>query len=398
VGPVAGVGILNSQLTIVHLTTVPISLVYLLGHLRAQVMAGHLVHVISSPGPELERFCLEAGAAPHAVKIPRQIDPLGDLCALVRLSRELRRINPDVVHAHTPKAGLLGMIAAWRAGVPVRLYHCHGLRYETASGVKRRVLQAAEKAACGFASQVLTVSESMRRLMVAEELCPEAKLQVPGHGSIGGVDAEDRFRPANPSQREAARRSLGIPVDALVLGFVGRLVRDKGIVELFRAWRSLRDRMPNLHWLVVGPFEEGDPIPAEVRASMRSDDHVHLTGLDWDTPRLFGAMDVLALPSYREGFPVVVLEAGAMEIPVVASRATGCADSVVDGVTGALVEIGDSGQLEEELARYLEDAALRRAHGKAARQRVLSHFQPGRLHQAVLSLYATALAKERQGP
>ncbi|MCM3875648.1 MAG: glycosyltransferase family 4 protein [Thermoanaerobaculia bacterium] len=375
----------------VHLTTVPISLAYLAGHITAQVKAGYRVHVISSPGPDLERFCSELGAVAHPVEVPRQIHISRDLRALSDILGELHRIAPDVVHAHTPKAGLLGVIAAWLLRVPLRIYHCHGLRFETATSLTRRILRETERTACGLATLVLTVSESMRRLMVTEGLCPEAKVRVPLQGSIGGVDAEGRFRPAEPAVREAARRACGIPVEARVLGFVGRLVRDKGIVEIFQAWRALRARMPDLHWLVVGPFEDGDPIPPDIVAGMCEDERVHLTGLEWNTPRMFGAMDVLALPSYREGFPVVLLEAAAMELPVVASRATGCADAVVDGATGALVGVGDAVELEQALARYLEDAALRRAHGQAARRRVLADFRPEHMHLAVQRLYEAAL-------
>jgi glycosyltransferase involved in cell wall biosynthesis len=380
---------------VVHLTTVPISLAYLVGHLRHQVQAGYRVHVISSPGPELERFCAESGAEAHRVEISRPLDPLRDVLALGRIVGVLRRLRPDIVHAHTPKAGLLGMIAARLVNVPVRIYHCHGLRYETARGPMRHLLRATEKTACRLASQVLTVSASLKAIMLEEGLCSAPKLHVPLHGSIGGVEAETRFVPATPAARAAVRRSLGIPAAAPVLGFVGRLVRDKGIVELFEAWRALRARMEDLHWLVVGPFEANDPVPEEVASAMRSDPRVHLVGLDWDTPRLFSAMDVLALPSYREGFPVVVLEAAAMGLPVVASRATGCCDAVTDGVTGTLVALRAVDELEAALARYLDGDLLRRAHGEAARARVLREYRPHELHRAVQDIYDAALASAR---
>lgn len=384
--------------TVVHLTTVPFSLAFLAGHLRSQVSAGYQVHVISSPGPELGAFAGEAGASIHAIEIPRQIDPMNDLRALGRILVELRRIGPDIVHAHMPKAGLLGMIAARLLRIPVRIYHCHGLRYETARGARRRLLQATERTACRMATRVLTVSASLRALMVAERLCDAAKLEVLLAGSIGGVDAEVRFTPRGEAGRHAARASLGIPDSARVIGFVGRLVRDKGIVELFHAWRALAARMPDLHWLAVGPFEAGDPVPDDVVAAMRADRRVHLVGLDWDTPRLFSAMDVLALPSYREGFPVVVLEGSAMGLPIVASRATGCRDAVIDGVTGSLVSTGNAAELEAALARYLEDADLRTTHGQAGREHVLRNYRPEHLQRAVQRVYETALAVARGRP
>jgi glycosyltransferase involved in cell wall biosynthesis len=382
----------DARATVVHLTAVPISLAYVSGHLRSQVEAGYRVHVISSPGPDLEKFCSESGAIAHPVEIPRPIDPVGDLRSLRQIVAKVRRIRPDIVHAHTPKAGLLGMTAARLLRTPVRIYHCHGLRYETTRGATRLLLKAAERVTCGLASKVLTVSPSLQAFMLEEGLCPPAKLAMPLRGSIGGVDAEVRFRPASEADRAAARRSLGIPVEARVIGFVGRLVREKGIVELFEAWQRLRRRMVDLHWLVVGPFEEGDPVPRSVASAMRSDPRVHLVGLSWDTPRFFSAMDVVALPSYREGFPVVVLEAAAMALPVVASRATGCADAVVHGVTGVLVETREDADLETALSGYLEDPALRRAHGEAARARVLRDYRPEELHRAIRDIYEAALA------
>jgi glycosyltransferase involved in cell wall biosynthesis len=377
--------------TVVHLTTVPISLAYLVGHLRSQVEAGYQVHVISSAGADLDRFCAESGALAHSVEIPRPLQPTRDVVALSRVVATLRRIRPDIVHAHTPKAGLLGMIAARLLNVPVRIYHCHGLRYETARGPTRLMLRAAERTACSLATRVLTVSESLKAFMLGEGLCAASKLHVPLQGSIGGVDAEVRFKPAGRGVRDDVRQSLAIPAEARVIGFVGRLVRDKGVVELFEAWKHLRARMKNLHWLVVGPFEENDPVPDDVASAMRSDPRVHLRGLDWDTPRLFSAMDVLALPSYREGFPVVVLEAAAMGLPVVASRATGCGDAVKDGVTGTLVATGSVDELVAALERYLEDDIVRRAHGEAARARVLRDYRPQQLHEAVQQIYDAAL-------
>jgi glycosyltransferase involved in cell wall biosynthesis len=379
--------------TVVHLTTVPFSLAYLAGHLRSQVQAGYDVHVISSPGPELELFAASSGAHVHAVEIPRPIDPVNDVRALSRVLLALRRLHPDVVHAHTPKAGLLGMIAARALGVPVRIYHCHGLPFETARGAKRLVLYAAERTACSLASRVLTVSASLREVIIRARLCAPSRIDVPVKGSIGGVDAATRFRPAAPAARRAARCALGVPEDARVIGFVGRLVRDKGIVELVQAWRALSARMADLHWVVVGPFEENDAVPEAVVAAMRSDPRIHLVGVDWDTPRLFAAMDVVALPSYREGFPVVALEAAAMGLPIVASRATGCVDAVEDGVTGTLVTVGSPGELESALARYLDDPALRQAHGEAARARAVREYDPERLHAAVQALYDAALGR-----
>ena len=293
---------------------------FMTGHVPALRAAGWDVRLVSGPGPELAPFAAQVGAPAHPVALEREIRPLSDLRALLELLALLRRLRPELVHASTPKAGLFGMLAAWLLRGPVRVYHCHGLRYETARGPLRLVLAAAERVACGLSTQVLAVSGSLAEALVARGLAPAAKVTVLHLGSVSGVEAAHRFVPASPAARRAARARLGIPPEARVLGFVGRVVRDKGIPELWQAWLALREALPDLHWLLVGPVEDGDPVPPEVLAGLRADPRVHLTGQDEDTPPLFAAMDVVALPSFREGFGLVTAEAGAMGLPVVASR------------------------------------------------------------------------------
>lgn len=360
---------------------------FMTGHVPALRAAGWDVRLVSGPGPELAPFAAQVGAPAHPVALEREIRPLSDLRALLELLALLRRLRPELVHASTPKAGLFGMLAAWLLRVPVRVYHCHGLRYETARGPLRLVLAAAERVACGLATQVLAVSGSLAEALVARGLAPAAKVTVLHLGSVSGVDAAHRFVPAPPAARRAARARLGIPPEARVLGFVGRVVRDKGIPELWQAWLALRQALPDLHWLLVGPVEDGDPVPPEVLAGLRADPRVHLTGQDEDTPPLFAAMDVVALPSFREGFGLVTAEAGAMGLPVVASRVTGIVDAVVDGETGTLVPAGDEASLAAALRRYLTDPALAARHGAAARARVLRDYPPAALEAALVERY-----------
>ncbi|MCM2333369.1 MAG: glycosyltransferase family 4 protein [Anaeromyxobacteraceae bacterium] len=358
------------------------------GHVRRLRGAGWDVRLVSGDGPELAPFAARTGAPAHPIPLlEREIRPRADLRAFLGLLSLLRRLRPDLVHASTPKAGLLGMVAAWLLRVPARVYHCHGLRYETSRGLLRAVLWGAERTACALATRVLAVSGSLADALVARGLCAEEKLEVLHRGSVSGVDAQGRFVPAPPEARRAARRRLGLPEDARVLGFVGRVVRDKGVPVLWEAWRALREALPDLHWVLVGPVEAGDPVTPEVLAAMRADPRVHLLGQDEDTPPLLAAMDVVALPSWREGFGLVVAEAGAMGLPVVATRVTGIVDAVADGEAGALVPPGDAAALAAALRRYLEDPALSARHGAAGRARVLRDFEPAALEQALLERY-----------
>jgi glycosyltransferase involved in cell wall biosynthesis len=285
------------------------------------------------------------------------------------------------------------MIAAWVYGARVRVYHMRGLPLMGAAGWKRRLLWSTEWVACRLAHRVICVSHSVRAEAVAAGVCPPGKITVLLGGSGNGVDAAGRFDPerqGEPVQREVRAR-FGIPGEATVVGFVGRIVRDKGVVELATAWRELRSSHPDAHLLLVGPFEPQDPVPEETERLLRDDPRVHLAGMDWDTPPLYAAMDVVALPTYREGFPNVPLEAAAMGLPVVATRVPGCIDAVADGGTGLLVTPRDPEALREALARYLDDPGLRRGHGAAARARVLLEFRQEAIWEAIYREYCSLL-------
>jgi glycosyltransferase involved in cell wall biosynthesis len=360
---------------------------------------GFEIHAISSPGADLHRFGEWESVPVHPVDMVRgHISPLRDLLALISLWRQLRLLEPDIVDAHTLKAGLLGMVAAWWAAVPVRIYHIHGV-FETAKGHRRWLSRWSDRLACRLASQVLCVSRSVRRTVVEAGLCAANHAKVLLDGSINGVDAERQFNPSlvGYRARAATRYKYGISRDALVIGYVGRVVRDKGIGELVAAWSVLRDQFPTAHLLMVGPFEAHNPVLPAAERVLREDSRVHLTGMDWDTAPLYAAMDVIALPTYREGFPTVVLEAGAMGLPVVATRVTGCVDAVEDGITGTLVPPGDASALSRALSVYLRDRSLRDAHGGAGRNRVLRRFRPAAMHAALLQEYTALLTTRAEG-
>lgn len=380
---------------LVHVTTAPQTLWFLQGQVGYLKRQGVEVVALSSPGELLDRFAAQEQIRVHGLEMARRITPLRDVIATVRLWRWLREVRPDVVDAHTPKGGLLGMLGARLAGVPVRIYHMHGLPFMTANGVKRRLLRWAEKISCLLAHQVFCVSASLRDAAVAEGLCAPAKMAVVHHGSINGVAAETSFNPARfgEAARAASRAAHGIPCDARVVGYVGRVVRDKGLVELIEAWQVLRAEFPELHLLVVGTAEPQDPLPPETDRLMRTDARVHLTGFVWDTASLYSAMDLVALPTYREGFGLVAIEAAAMGLPVVATLVPGCVDAVQDGVTGTLVPSRDAPALAGAIRRYLRDPELRRRHGRAGRARAVQDFGQQAIWEALYAEYARLLSR-----
>ena len=378
---------------LLHITTVPESLAFLKGQIRHFKEYGFHVDIASSPGNALVEFAESEGVKAFGIPISRAIAPIRDLVSVFRLWRMMRRARPVMVHAHFPKGGLLGMVAAWLARVPIRIYHVRGLRYASSKGLKRRLLQWTEIASCALAHQVLCVSHSVRGEAIAHGICRSTKIKALHHGSGNGVDAAGYYHPSRLHSDAAGqvRARFHIPQDALVAGFVGRIVRDKGWIELARAWTQLREEFANLHLLVVGPFEQHDPVPEDVTRLLRTDSRIHLAGFEKDMPQLYSAMDVVVLPTYREGFPNVLLEAAAMERPVVATAVSGCLDAVVDGVTGTLVPLRDPSRLAAAISRYLQHPALRRQHGSAGRVRVLRDFRPELIWNAVLQEYQRLL-------
>lgn len=357
--------------------------------------SGFDMMIVSSPGEDLERTAGENGVRSLGIKMEREISPFQDLASLWRLCRVIRRFRPDLTDVGTPKAGLLGGIAAWLNRVPGRIYILHGLRCETATGLKRRVLLLTERLACLCAHRVICVSESLRQRAVLLGIVELERTVVLGSGSCNGVDA-DLFE-LTPVRFQAAlelRRHLGIPKDAPVIGFVGRFVADKGIAELFEAYAQVRVRFPELRLLLVGDFEEGDPVPEQLREQIKSDPHITITGFLKDVAPYYHVMDVLALPTRREGFPTVVLEAHAAAKPVVTFRATGAVDAVVDGVNGIVVAVGDVRALAEALTSLIENPALAQTMGQRGYERVLREFQPIEIWSALTKTYVHLLREK----
>lgn len=360
-----------------------------LAFLREQ---GFDVSLIASPSDSLSLVAEREGVTVIPVPMEREMSPWRDLTALFRLCVALRRLKPDIVNAGTPKAGLLGNLAAWLCRVPVRIYTLRGLRLETAAGWKEKILAWSERIASACAQQVIAVSQSLRETYIARGLAQSDKAVVLRHGSSNGVSFERfQFDAAQWQQIAALRERWHIPADTPVIGFVGRLTRDKGIPELLTAFEQLLPEFPDTRLMLVGEPEQGDPIPADVLARLQTHPNVVLTGPIKDVALYFGVFDVLAFPSYREGFPNVPLEAAAAGLPVVGFQATGTVDAVVDGTTGTLVEIGDAAGLSQALANYLREPFLRKRHGEAGRRRARTDFRREDIWQALVDNYRELL-------
>lgn len=367
-----------------------------LAYLRQQ---GFDVTLIAAPGADLEAAAAREGVGYIAVPMTREITPRADWNSLRQLTRIFRELRPDIVNAGTPKAGLLGMLAATWAQVPIRIYTLRGLRMETATGYKRILLTNTERMAAACAHRVVCVSPSLRDAFVRFRLGAAAKTLVIGGGSSNGVDV-DRFAATDQRYAEARsiRKSMGIPDEARVIGFGGRLTKDKGVAELMSVFRSLEQEYPDLHLLLVGGFEDGDPISSRIRDEIWSDPRVHITGFVNDTAPYYTAFDLLVFPSHREGLPNVPLEAASAGRPTAGFAATGTVDAVRNGETGTLVAVGDVNGLTDAVRRYLSDQVLLARHGSHALQLVKSDFRREVIWQGLAELYRSELAARGLAP
>lgn len=382
----------DRRIDVLHAVTSSVSLVLLRGQLAYLRAAGFQPAVVCGPGPQLEEMRATESIPVFTVEMEREISPWKDLVALVRASQLVRRLRPMISNSGTPKAGLLVGLAAWFNRVPCRIYTLRGLRVETARGPNRWLLLLTERIACACAHRVICVSPSLRQRAVELGLVLPEKTIVLASGSSNGVDPS-RFSPTPERLADAAevRRRLGIDPYRPVIGYVGRLTSDKGIPELIAAFRLVRQSLPSAALLLIGSYEPGDAVPPETRAAIESDLGIIRVDFTSEIATYYIVMDMLVLPTHREGFPNVVLEAQAASRPVVATRATGASDSVCDGVTGLLVPVGDTAALAEALMKLLSDRELAQRMGRAGRERVIREFRHETIWEALAGLYRELL-------
>ena len=377
---------------VAHVTTVDLSLRYLLlNQLRRIRDEGYEVYGISADGPDVA--ALEASGIPHfAVPMTRRFTPVADLRALWSLIRLMRRERFDVVHTHTPKAGLLGQLAARMSGVPVVVNTLHGFYFhDRMKPAPRRFYVWMERIAARCSDTILSQNREDMATAVAERIAPAGLVQWLGNG----IDIErfDRRRLSNEAL-DALRSDIGLDPAAPVVGFVGRLVEEKGILELLEAVRKVSNEIPDVQLLIVGPFDEEKPdaLRADVAERYGVQKRCHFLGMRHDMPELYALMDVLVLPSHREGFPRAPMEASAMGVPAVVTDIRGCREAVEHGVNGLLFPVGDSDALASALVELLRDDARRAEMGAAGRRMAEERFDEQKVFDRVLSEYERLLS------
>lgn len=403
---------------LIRITTVPISLDKLLGRQLTFMNQFYEVTAISADEKELPRIAAKYGVKHHHVEMTRTITPLKDLAAVWNLYQFLKKEQPEIVHTHTPKAGIVGMVAAYFAGVPVRMHTVAGLPLLEAQGIKRQVLNMVEKITYAFATKVYPNSFAMRDIIVKEGFCARDKLKVLGNGSSNGIDTEYFSRAAVPSVTTSTlREELGITANDFVFIFVGRLVGDKGINELVAAFKVIEQstlhhpnaqapnhrpchaeraeaqtpnhlitRAPKL--LLVGPLEtELDALKAETLAEIEHNPNIITVGFQADVRIYFAIAEALVFPSYREGFPNVVMQAGAMGLPSIVTDINGCNEIIVEGVNGTIVPAKDALKLAEAMHSMYDDATWCRHLKQMARPMIASRYRQAVVWEALLEEY-----------
>ena len=322
---------------------------------------------------------------PHLV---RSISISNDVRALFELIKLIRREKPNVVHANTPKASLLGITAAWWCRVPHRIYTVTGLRFQTAKGFFRWLLITMERITCRLSTKVIPEGDGVAKTLLDERITrkPLKKLH---NGNINGLDLAHYDKSAiSISLLSQAKSETSFSEESFTFIFVGRIVRDKGICELVEAFTRLQQEHPDARLLLVGNFEqELDPLPEDVYHTIQSHPAIYCAGWQDDVRPWFAAADALVFPSYREGFPNVVMQAGAMELPSVVSDINGCNEIIIEGENGLITPSHDAAALYQAMKRMMEDKALYTHCLQNARPLIASRYKQEDVWQATLEMY-----------
>ena len=351
---------------------------------------GHQLHLVTS-SPKDSDFCNKNGLDYTQIELARRIDIKTDLKSIRKLYKLIRKEKFDVVFGHTPKGAMVAMIASKLAGVNNRVYYRHGLIYTTASGIKRKILKAVETFTSSYATKIINVSPSLGDLAVKDRLNSAKKQLVIGKGTCGGIDAQNLFNPEliSASEVDNLREELGIGKMDFVVGFCGRICKEKGIRELIDGFKLFQKNNPDIKskLLLVGGYDERDILPEEYKEVIANDPDILSTGnIDKRIlPKYYSLMDIFVFPSYREGFGMCVIEAGAMEVPALVSRSHGCVDSIVENETGEYIEISPEG-IAEGLSK-MTNSELRVKLGKYSREHVLANYDCSVLWPKILKVY-----------
>ena len=366
---------------ICFVTAIPMTVeVFLLDVIKDLLGRNDVTVITGTDDPSfLKRYGLDVRVLP--VKIERKIAPIKDITTLWQLFRYFRSLPFDLVHSLTPKAGLLSMMAAMCARIPIRIHTFTGQVWATKNGAKRYLLKSMDRLIVSCATHILADSPSQAAFLVSEGVVKGESILVLGNGSISGVDTE-RFS-MDLKARYDIRERLGINEEDTVFLFLGRLNLEKGLIDLANAFVRLTERYKEIHLIVAGPDEED----MGKRMSSICKERLHIIGATYEPERFMSASDVFVLPSYREGFGLSIIEAASVGIPAIGSRIYGITDAIVDGETGLLFEPGNVSDLASQMELMINRPDLREKMGLAAKERVKREFSRKMMIDAYMTFY-----------
>lgn len=369
---------------ILHVVSVSFSLPYFIGEQFSFFKnKGMIFFVACSPSDHLYSYAHKMGFHPFGLQIERSMKPITDIKSIFKLYKLIKKERFDVVIGHSPKGALLSMLASYFAKTPKRIYFRHGLVFETATGIRRQLLIIIEKLTAALATSIVNVSPSIEKLSTKLKLNISSKNLLLRKGTCNGINT-NRFSRENQNIADIPKEILDrfkIGRD-FVVGYVGRMSVDKGIIPLIEAWKMVILQIPHARLLLVGPFDSRDKLPLKVKRYLLNEESIVFTNMVIDVASFYKLMNVFVLPSYREGFPTVVLEASSMKLPVLTSRSTGCIDSILENQTGIFVEISPI-DIYNKIINYYNDPTMRLLHGENGRKFVLNNFKQEQIWKAI---------------
>lgn len=377
-----------------RVTTVPISLKNLIvGQLPFMKAHGFQPIMISADGPERE-VTIQEQDSPHIIlNLTRKVTLLQDLKALWQFYRLCKRYKPDIIHSHTPKAGIIAMLGGKLAGVPIRLHTVAGLYTLEASGIRRYILETVEKLTYACATRIYPNSTNLAAIIRNTLYNNPAKLKVIGNGSSNGINTTFFSRAElNNEQLQQLRASLRISGNDFIFIFVGRIVKDKGIQELIAAFNKLNKLYPFCKLLLVGPLEQDlDPVPEETLEQIEKNHAILSVGYQHDVRPYLALSHALAFPSYREGFPNVPMQAGCYDLPCIVTDINGCNEIIVEGENGLIIPAKATGELYDAMEKLLLDKALYARLSSNARRMIVDRYEQTHIWQLLLQEYQEQL-------
>jgi glycosyltransferase involved in cell wall biosynthesis len=374
---------------LIRITTVPISLEKLLENQARFFKKYYSVTLVSAQKEQLAQLAKEQGVAYFPLEMTRKITPLQDLRCLIQLIRFLREEKPHIIHSHTPKAGIIGMLAAFIARIPVRMHTVAGLPLMEAKGLKKRILYALERLTYRCATHVYPNSEGLMDFIQEKKLAGNTPLKRLGRGSSNGIDV-DYFNPdlISAKRQDELRKQWKIGHDDFVFLFIGRLVGDKGVNELVAAFEQLANKIPAVKLLLVGPQEPTlDPLDQVTITAIDKNPNILSTGYQKDVRPFLKMAQVFVFPSYREGFPNVVLQAGAMGVACIVSDINGCNEIIEDEVNGFVVPPKQVQPLTKKMQSLYEDAEKRNTFIQRTQTLIATNFERAQYWKLLLAEY-----------